>query len=83
MQTSHAIATALNVTETSHSYGDLMLLTKALQSRQVCISCLLFMPIAILFNTGAFIIFLFVHCTTIGKWLVSDKMTNFLFVIIR
>ncbi|KAG6665488.1 hypothetical protein I3843_02G142200 [Carya illinoinensis] len=33
-RTSHAIATALNVTETSHSYGDLMLLTKALQSRQ-------------------------------------------------
>ncbi|XP_040999443.1 lysophospholipid acyltransferase LPEAT2-like [Juglans microcarpa x Juglans regia] len=33
-RTSHAIATALNVTETSHSYGDLMLLTKALQSKQ-------------------------------------------------
>lgn len=35
MQTSHAIATALNVVQTSHSYGDLMLLTRASQSKQV------------------------------------------------
>ncbi|KAG2729547.1 hypothetical protein I3760_01G255200 [Carya illinoinensis] len=33
-KTSHAIATALNVAQTSHSYGDLMLLTKALESKQ-------------------------------------------------
>ncbi|KAM1634423.1 hypothetical protein TB1_026963 [Malus domestica] len=32
-RTSHAIATALNVVQTSHSYGDLMLLTKASQSK--------------------------------------------------
>ncbi|KAI3429017.1 uncharacterized protein J3R85_008838 [Psidium guajava] len=31
---SHAIATALNVTQTSHSYGDVMLLTKASESKQ-------------------------------------------------
>lgn len=35
MQTGHAIATALNVVQTSHSYGDLMLLTRASQSKQV------------------------------------------------
>uniref|UniRef100_A0A5B6ZLI9 Putative lysophospholipid acyltransferase LPEAT2 isoform X2 n=1 Tax=Davidia involucrata TaxID=16924 RepID=A0A5B6ZLI9_DAVIN len=33
-RTSHAIATALNVVQTSHSYGDLMLLAKASQSKQ-------------------------------------------------
>ena len=38
MQTSHAIATALNVVQTGHSYGDLMLNTKAHQAKQVCIS---------------------------------------------
>ncbi|CAN6704253.1 unnamed protein product [Malus baccata var. baccata] len=32
-RTSHAIATALNVVQTSHSYGDLMLLMKASQSK--------------------------------------------------
>ncbi|XP_031285329.1 lysophospholipid acyltransferase LPEAT2-like [Pistacia vera] len=33
-RTSHAIASALNVVQTSHSYGDLMLLNKASQSKQ-------------------------------------------------
>ncbi|XP_034708450.1 lysophospholipid acyltransferase LPEAT2 isoform X1 [Vitis riparia] len=33
-RTGHAIATALNVVQTSHSYGDLMLLTRASQSKQ-------------------------------------------------
>ncbi|XP_057980846.1 lysophospholipid acyltransferase LPEAT2 isoform X2 [Malania oleifera] len=33
-RTSHAIAIALNVVQTSHSYGDLMLLTRAAQSKQ-------------------------------------------------
>lgn len=33
-RTSHAIATALNVVQTSHSYGDLMLLTRASQTKQ-------------------------------------------------
>ncbi|XP_059651494.1 lysophospholipid acyltransferase LPEAT2 [Cornus florida] len=33
-RTSHAIATSLNVIQTSHSYGDLMLLTRASQSKQ-------------------------------------------------
>ncbi|XP_062154698.1 lysophospholipid acyltransferase LPEAT2 [Alnus glutinosa] len=33
-RTSHAIATALNVIQTSHSFGDLMLVMKASQSRQ-------------------------------------------------
>ncbi|XP_059456277.1 lysophospholipid acyltransferase LPEAT2 [Corylus avellana] len=33
-RTSHAIATELNVIQTSHSYGDLMLVMKASQSRQ-------------------------------------------------
>lgn len=47
MQTSHAIATALNVIQTSHSFGDLMLVTKASQSRQVCVSCLIFTTITI------------------------------------
>lgn len=42
MQTSHAIASALNVVRTSHSYGDIMLLEKALQSKRVCISQLIF-----------------------------------------
>lgn len=36
MQTSRAMATALNVVQTPHSYGDLMLLTKAAQANQVC-----------------------------------------------
>lgn len=37
MQTSHAMAAALNVVQTSHSFGDLMLLMKAadLKSKQV------------------------------------------------
>ncbi|KAL3517062.1 hypothetical protein ACH5RR_023964 [Cinchona calisaya] len=34
-RTSHAIATGLNVVQTSHSYGDLMLLTKASEFKQV------------------------------------------------
>jgi lysophosphatidylcholine acyltransferase/lyso-PAF acetyltransferase len=33
-RTRHAIASALNVVQTSHAYGDLMLLTKAVESRQ-------------------------------------------------
>ncbi|KAF3442257.1 hypothetical protein FNV43_RR16173 [Rhamnella rubrinervis] len=33
-RTSYAIASALNVVRTSHSYGDIMLLEKALQSKQ-------------------------------------------------
>ncbi|XP_027162734.1 lysophospholipid acyltransferase LPEAT2 isoform X1 [Coffea eugenioides] len=33
-RTSHAIATALNVVQTSHSYGDLMLMTKASEFKQ-------------------------------------------------
>lgn len=33
MQTCHAMATSLNVVQTSHSYGDLMLLMKATQSK--------------------------------------------------
>ncbi|KAA8515976.1 hypothetical protein F0562_019155 [Nyssa sinensis] len=33
-RTSHSIATALNVIQTSHSYGDLMLLSRASQSKQ-------------------------------------------------
>ncbi|KAF6160409.1 hypothetical protein GIB67_019178 [Kingdonia uniflora] len=33
-RTSYAIANALNVVQTSHSYGDIMLLTKASQSKQ-------------------------------------------------
>ncbi|KAM7472140.1 hypothetical protein LguiA_010323 [Lonicera macranthoides] len=33
-RTGHAIATALNVVQTSHSYGDLMLLAKAAESKQ-------------------------------------------------
>lgn len=37
VQTSHALATGLNVIQTSHSYGDLMLLMKAIESKQVCI----------------------------------------------
>lgn len=41
MQTSRVIASSLNVVQTSHSYGDLMLLTKALEFKQVfiCFSC--------------------------------------------
>ncbi|CAL5382856.1 unnamed protein product [Camellia sinensis] len=34
-RTSHAIATALNVVQTSHSYGDIMLFAKASKSKQV------------------------------------------------
>ncbi|KAK9274316.1 hypothetical protein L1049_019130 [Liquidambar formosana] len=37
-RTSHAIAAALNVVQTSHSYGDLMLLTRASQSKQEKVS---------------------------------------------
>ncbi|KAK4578463.1 hypothetical protein RGQ29_028531 [Quercus rubra] len=33
-RTSHALATGLNVIQTSHSYGDLMLLMKAIESKQ-------------------------------------------------
>lgn len=33
MQTSHAMAAALNVVQTSHSFGDLMLLVKAAESK--------------------------------------------------
>ncbi|KAL7203576.1 hypothetical protein ACSBR2_016782 [Camellia fascicularis] len=33
-RTSHVIATALNVVQTSHSYGDIMLLAKASESKQ-------------------------------------------------
>lgn len=35
MQTGRAIASALNVVQTSHSYGDFMLLAKAAESNQV------------------------------------------------
>lgn len=38
VQTGQAMATALNVVQTSHSYGDLMLLAKAAQLQQVCAS---------------------------------------------
>ncbi|KAJ6328517.1 hypothetical protein OIU77_010247 [Salix suchowensis] len=34
-RTSHAIASALNVAQTNHSYGDLMLLVKASELKQV------------------------------------------------
>ncbi|KAJ8633569.1 hypothetical protein MRB53_026905 [Persea americana] len=37
-RTSYALASALNVVQTSHSYGDLMLLTKASQSKQEKVS---------------------------------------------
>ncbi|KAK6920213.1 EF-hand domain [Dillenia turbinata] len=37
-RTSHAIASALNVVRTSHSYGDLMLLTRAVESKQENVS---------------------------------------------
>ncbi|KAK6918449.1 Phospholipid/glycerol acyltransferase [Dillenia turbinata] len=37
-RTSHAIASALNVVQTSHSYGDLMLLTRAVESKQENVS---------------------------------------------
>ena len=35
MQTGRAIASALNVAQTAHSYGDFMLLSKAAESKQV------------------------------------------------
>lgn len=35
MQTAHAMCTALNVVHTSHSFGDVMLLSKASESKQV------------------------------------------------
>lgn len=35
MQTGRAIASALNVAQTAHSYGDFMLLAKAAESKQV------------------------------------------------
>lgn len=38
-QTSHAMCVALNVVQTSHSFGDVMLLAKANESKQVCLSC--------------------------------------------
>lgn len=41
-QTSYAIASALNVVRTSHSYGDIMLLEKALQAKKVCKSWVMF-----------------------------------------
>lgn len=37
MQTSHAIATALNVVRTKHSYGDSILHMKAQAAKQVAI----------------------------------------------
>ncbi|KAM7275285.1 hypothetical protein ACFE04_017151 [Oxalis oulophora] len=37
-RTSHSIASALNVVRTSHSYGDLMLITKASESKQEKVS---------------------------------------------
>ena len=37
IQTSHAIAASLNVVQTSHSYGDLMLLNKASELKLVCV----------------------------------------------
>lgn len=36
MQVSHAIATAMNVVQTGHSYGDIMLHMKAQEAKQVC-----------------------------------------------
>ena len=47
VQTSHALATGLNVIQTSHSYGDLMLLMKAIESKQVWFFCLIFMLVLI------------------------------------
>lgn len=38
IQTSHAMASALNAVQTSHAYGDLMLLMKASELKEVCIS---------------------------------------------
>lgn len=35
MQTSHVIASALNVPQTSHTYGDFMLFAKAAEFKQV------------------------------------------------
>lgn len=35
MQTGHTIASALNVAQTLHSYGDFMIFTKAAESKQV------------------------------------------------
>ena len=37
VQTGQAMSSALNVVQTSHSYGDLMLLMKATQLQQVCV----------------------------------------------
>ena len=39
VQTGRIIATALNVVQTSHSYGDAMLLAKATESKQVNFTC--------------------------------------------
>jgi len=36
MQTSRALATALNAVQTGHSYGDIMLNLKAQEAKQVC-----------------------------------------------
>ncbi|KAB2016382.1 hypothetical protein ES319_D08G092900v1 [Gossypium barbadense] len=36
LKTGQAMASALNVVQTSHSYGDLMLLMKAAELQQVC-----------------------------------------------
>lgn len=36
MQTSRALATALNGVQTGHSYGDTMLCLKAQEAKQVC-----------------------------------------------
>lgn len=41
VQASHIIATALDVVQTSHSYGDVMLLTKASEHSKVSISLFL------------------------------------------
>lgn len=35
VQTSHAMCTALNVVQTSHNFGDVLLLFKAIESKQV------------------------------------------------
>ncbi|KAL4621523.1 hypothetical protein ACB092_06G234500 [Castanea dentata] len=36
METSHALAIGLDVIQTSHSYGDLMILMKAIELKQSC-----------------------------------------------
>jgi len=41
MQTSRAISTAMNAVQTGHSYGDMMLYSKAQEAKQVCFFFLL------------------------------------------